>query len=81
LEPATFGIPIIIGPNYHKFNEAIDLVKNRACLVVNNSNELSLHLGEFFQLNEMRTEAGKMARKYVVDKTGATLKILNYIER
>ena len=81
LEPATFGIPIIIGANYHKFNEAIDLVKNRACFVVNNSNELSLQLGEFFQLNKTRTEAGKRAKKYVVDKTGATLKILNYIER
>ncbi|HEY9170126.1 MAG TPA: glycosyltransferase N-terminal domain-containing protein [Lutibacter sp.] len=81
LEPATFGIPIIIGPNYHKFNEAVDLVKSKACFVVDNSNKLSLHLGEFFQLDEMRTEAGKRAKKYVVDKTGATLKILNYIER
>jgi 3-deoxy-D-manno-octulosonic-acid transferase len=80
LEPATFGIPIIIGANYHKFNEAIDLVKNRACFVVNSTNELSLHLGEFFHLNEMRAEAGKRAKKYVVDKTGATLKILNYID-
>ena len=81
LEPATFGIPILIGPNYHKFNEAIDLVKNKACFVVDNSKELSLHLGEFYQLNEKRTEAGKRAKKYVVDKTGATAKILNYIER
>lgn len=80
LEPATFGIPIIIGPNYQKFNEAIDLVKNKACFVVDDSNGLSLHLGEFFHMNEMRTEAGKKAKKYVVDKTGATLKILNYID-
>ena len=80
LEPATFGIPILIGPNYQKFNEAIDLVKNKACFVVDDSNGLSLHLGEFFHMNEMRTEAGKKAKKYVVDKTGATLKILNYID-
>ncbi|MDD3723437.1 MAG: glycosyltransferase N-terminal domain-containing protein [Lutibacter sp.] len=80
LEPATFGVPILIGLNYHKFNEAIDLVKNKACFVVADAKELSLHLNKFFQLNEMRIEAGKRAKKYVVDKTGATLKILNYIE-
>ena len=79
LEPATFGIPIIIGPNYHKFNEAIDLVKNKACFVVDNSKELSLHLEQFFQLEEMRLKTGESAQKYVVDKTGATAKILEFI--
>lgn len=81
LEPATFGIPIFIGPNYHKFNEAIDLVKNKACFVVDNSKKLSLHLEKVFQLNEMRIEAGNISQKYVFDKTGATAKILNYLER
>ncbi len=81
LEPATFGIPILIGPNYHKFNEALDLVKNKACFVVDDFNELSLQLDRFFQLNEMRTDAGKRAKKYVVDKTGATAKILEFITK
>ena len=81
LEPATFGIPIVIGPNYHKFNEAIDLVKNKACFVVGNSKELSLHLEKFFQLNQIRIEAGNRSQKYVIDKTGATAKILNYLEK
>ena len=81
LEPATFGIPILIGPNYHKFNEVIDLVKNKACFVVDNSKELSLHLDKFFQSNEMRLKTGESAKKYVVDKTGATSKILEFIEK
>lgn len=80
LEPATFGIPILIGPNYHKFNEAVDLVKKKACFVIDGSKELSLYLGKFFQLDEMRIEAGNSSQKYVVDKTGATAKILNYLE-
>lgn len=81
LEPATFGVPILIGPNYHKFNEAIDLVKNKACFAVDNSKELSLHLEQFFQSNEMRLKTGESAKKYVLDKTGATAKILNYLEK
>lgn len=81
LEPATFGIPILIGPNYHKFNEAIDLVKNKACFVVANSKELSLHLEKFFQSDEMRLKTGERAKKQVVDKTGATAKILEFIAK
>ncbi|MGV8945925.1 MAG: 3-deoxy-D-manno-octulosonic acid transferase [Lutibacter sp.] len=80
LEPATFGIPIVIGPNYYKFNEAIDLVKNKACFVINDTKELSLHLDEFFRFENERQKAGENAQKYVVDKTGATAKILNYME-
>ena len=34
LEPAAFGCPLIIGPNYKKFQEAQDLVENRACEVI-----------------------------------------------
>ncbi|PKP13669.1 MAG: 3-deoxy-D-manno-octulosonic acid transferase [Bacteroidetes bacterium HGW-Bacteroidetes-3] len=81
LEPATFGIPILIGPNYHKFNEAVDLVKNKACFVITDAKELSLHLNHFFQFEEKRSEIGKLAKKQVLDKTGATAKILNYLER
>ncbi|WP_372767258.1 3-deoxy-D-manno-octulosonic acid transferase [Lutibacter sp.] len=80
LEPATFGIPILIGPNYHKFNEARDLVKNKACFVIDDSKELSLQLDQFFQFEKNRLKAGESAQKYVVDKTGATAKILNYLE-
>ncbi len=81
LEPATFGIPIIIGPNYHKFNEAIDLVKEEACFVVNDSKKLSVLLNKLFQLKQNREKAGNKALDYVIDKTGATTKILYYLKR
>src|SRR5690606_3233914 len=41
LEPATYGIPVVIGPKYEKFQEAKDLVSLGSCLVVNNIEELS----------------------------------------
>ncbi len=80
LEPATFGIPIVIGPNYFKFNEAKDLIKNEACFVVDNSQKLSVLLNEFFQQKTKREQAGKNALNYVKNKTGATAKILNYLQ-
>jgi 3-deoxy-D-manno-octulosonic-acid transferase len=81
LEPATFGIPIIIGPNYQKFNEAVDLVKEEACFVADNSKKLSVLLNSFLQLKEHRAKAGNKALKYVIDKTGATAKILYYLKK
>jgi len=80
LEPATFGIPVIIGPNYQKFNEAIELVENEACFVVDNSQKLSVLLSDFFNENQKREKASSNALNYVVNKTGATSKILNYLK-
>ncbi|SNR37307.1 3-deoxy-D-manno-octulosonic-acid transferase [Lutibacter agarilyticus] len=80
LEPATFGVPIVIGPNYHKFNEAIGLVENKACFVVDNSQKLSVLLNEFYKEKQKREQAGSNAYNYVVSKTGATSKILNFIK-
>jgi len=80
LEPATFGIPVVIGPNYQKFNEAVELVENEACFVVDNSQKLSVLLSDFFNENQKREKASSNALNYVVNKTGATSKILNYLK-
>ena len=80
LEPATFGVPIIIGPNYKKFNEALELVENEACFVVSNSKKLSVLLDDFFYENKMRENASRNALNYVVNRVGATSKILKYLK-
>lgn len=80
LEPATFGVPIIIGPNYKKFNEALELVENEACFVVSNSKKLSVLLDDFFYENKKRENASRNALNYVVNRVGATSKILKYLK-
>lgn len=81
LEPATFGVPIVIGPNYYKFKEAIELVENEACFVVDNSQKLCVLLNEFFAENKKREHAGNNALNYVLNNKGATSKILNYLKK
>jgi 3-deoxy-D-manno-octulosonic-acid transferase len=81
LEPATFGIPIVIGPNYDKFKEVKDLVKVEACFSIDNSKKLSVLLEKFFQFNSFRENAGNIALNYVINKTGATTKILDYLKK
>ena len=80
LEPATFGVPIIIGPNYNKFKEAVELVESKSCFVANNSEKLSLHLTNLFLQNETREILGKTAKNFVKNRTGATAKILKYLK-
>lgn len=79
LEPATFGIPIVIGPNYSKFNEVVELVDIEACFVVDNSKKICVLLKEFYQKDRKRKEAGERAEYYVESKTGATNTILKYL--
>ncbi|WP_111709048.1 3-deoxy-D-manno-octulosonic acid transferase [Lutibacter citreus] len=79
LEPATFGIPIVIGPNYSKFNEVVELVDNEACFVVDNSKKITVLLKEFFQEDEKRKKAGRRAGDYVKSKIGATNTLLKYL--
>ncbi len=81
LEPATFGIPIIIGPNYHKFKEAKELIDGEACIVITNNSELNNELTMLFTNTNTRIDKGNIARNYVLDNTGATSVIIDYIDK
>jgi 3-deoxy-D-manno-octulosonic-acid transferase len=79
LEPATFGLPIIIGPNYQKFNEAKELIDLDACQVINNASELNLALRGLFDNKQSIRLKGKNARAYILKNTGASQRIIEYI--
>ena len=79
LEPATFSVPVLIGPNFKKFKEANDLVDLGACFVVNDYEGLSERLSELFVNEEQRIGAGKLAGEYVLNNVGATQIIMNYL--
>lgn len=79
LEPATFGVPIIIGPNYSHFAEAIALVNMEACIAVNNSKELNEALENLIRNEDIRHEKGHMCSTFVQMNKGATAIILKNI--
>ncbi len=76
LEAATFGMPIIFGPNYHKFQEAKDLLQLKAAITYNTYPELETVLDLFFTDTVARDQAGKESKTYVEQKCGASDKIL-----
>jgi len=74
LEAAAFGLPVIFGPKFNKFQEAKDLIKIGAAKSVSNASEL-INAFEHFKNNAQSPSA---ATNYVNDKKGATEMILNY---
>jgi 3-deoxy-D-manno-octulosonic-acid transferase len=79
LEPATFGIPIVIGPNYSNFAEAVQLVALEGCIVISNSNELKENLDRLLNDNLFFEEKSNICRSYIQDNTGATNTIMNIV--
>jgi 3-deoxy-D-manno-octulosonic-acid transferase len=79
LEPATFGIPIVIGPNYSHFAEAVALVGLEGCVSVKNQSELNNAFNLLLQNEEERSEKGHICSTFVQMNKGATEQILNNI--
>lgn len=81
LEPATFGIPIVIGPNYSHFAEATALVNLGGCISIKNQNQLKEIIDELLQNEDERLEKGHICRTFVQMNAGATEKISNQISK
>ena len=76
LEPATFGVPIVIGANYSHFAEAIALVNLGGCISVSNQNELNETFNNLLQNDDIRHEKGHICSTFVQMNKGATNIIL-----
>ena len=74
LEAAAWGMPVVFGPNYHKFQEAKELIECGAGRSIKNYEECARALDEFFEKNEV---ASKAAAEYVASHTGVTEIIYN----
>ncbi len=79
LEPATFGVPIVLGPNYSHFAEATALVNLGGCDVILNENDLKEIFDNLIQNTDVRREKGHICSTFVKMNTGALDIILNYI--
>ena len=76
LEAAVYGMPVVFGPNYHKFREARQLLECRGGFSVKNYKTLKKTLDEAFEHSK---EYGENAKNYVQGNKGATDVIYNRI--
>ncbi len=79
LEPAAFGLPVIFGPNYQKFQEAHDMLSLGAATCVNNYEEFELKIDSYRSMPEKLLMDSAIARGYVNKNRGASKEIVKYL--
>ena len=79
LEPATFGLPILFGPNYKKFGEAEDLIEQGGAVSIKSYKE-------FFEqsallMNPMQLkERSQICESYIHQNQGATEMVVKHLK-
>lgn len=79
LEPSSWGIPVLFGPNYDKFREATDLISNGGATCFNNYKEFEMIIEKWLTDTDHYHKAAVNAGNYIRKMTGATNKIINAI--
>ncbi len=78
LEPAAFGLPVIFGPNYNKFTEAIELIQAGGAFSFSSRDELK-NIFNFLKAPAALKKTSEISKSYVSSRIGATDKILKSI--
>ena len=79
-EALVFGCPVVIGPKYHKFVEAVDLVKDGGMFSVNNQQEFDEVFEQLMNDDEFYNKASGICQDYIQLSIGATNKIMKVLE-
>ena len=79
LEPAVYGIPVIIGPNFKGFKEAEDLVNKGGVLVVKSTKEFLTLVNDLQNKPEYLKSVGDINSTYISKNKGASIQIMAYI--
>ena len=79
LEAATYGLPVIFGPGYQKFSEAVELTRLSAAFPVHNEEELLSTIHQQLKNPELLKTTSEIAGNYVMERVGATSVIMNKV--
>lgn len=79
LEPAVFGIPVIIGKNYKKFPEAFQMIDHGGVISIKNEQDLQQTLDEIVKNPQKREELGKLNADFINKNKGAVIQIMEFI--
>src|SRR6185436_19255376 len=68
LEPAVYGVPVMIGPNHRNSNEALELVARGAVVSVEGEEGVRDHLRRLVSDPALRDRMGKTALAFVDER-------------
>jgi 3-deoxy-D-manno-octulosonic-acid transferase len=75
LEPMAFGLPVVFGPKYLKFEEAVINVKKGGAFVVHDQRELNQAFSKL-KISTFKAQASIAVQEFLQENRGATLKIM-----
>ncbi len=79
LEAAAFGLPVLFGPNYHRFNEAKEMIGLEGAFSVNNAVELTAKVNELLSDSEKLSLTSSISKNYVLNGCGATDIVMRHV--
>jgi 3-deoxy-D-manno-octulosonic-acid transferase len=79
LEPACWGVPVLFGPDYKDFKEAIDLINMGGAFCFRNLTEFSEITDNWLNNNNVYKSSSNIAAGYIKNNLGATEKILRIV--
>jgi 3-deoxy-D-manno-octulosonic-acid transferase len=79
LEAATYGIPVVFGPKYKKFQEAVELIDRKGAFSIDNLDDMENIFDKLLNNKDFYQSACGVCRKYVEENLGSTEKFLQYV--
>ncbi|HTO14860.1 MAG TPA: glycosyltransferase N-terminal domain-containing protein [Edaphocola sp.] len=81
IEAAVYNKSLLWGPNYQRYQEAIDLINLGVAMSFENSHQLKDYIQESILHPEIKKIAEQKAQQYIVNSKGATEKIIQFIKQ
>ncbi|MDN3666149.1 3-deoxy-D-manno-octulosonic acid transferase [Algibacter miyuki] len=79
LEPAVFGVPIIIGGNHKAFPEAQQMIDLKGMFAVENQSDFNKILTQLIENSTLRKSSGSKNDQFIKNNKGAVIQILDHL--
>ncbi len=81
LEPARLGVPVLMGPHYENFREAVELLRSASALRVTERVEVGNAISALFQDARAAAVMGAQGKKVFEEQAGATQNAVDAVVR
>ncbi|WP_035479300.1 3-deoxy-D-manno-octulosonic acid transferase [Gelidibacter mesophilus] len=81
LEPAVFGVPVVIGKNHKKFPEAFQMIAHGGVISIKNSQELEKTMDELISNSTKREALGELNTGFIKKNKDAVVQIMKHIRK
>ncbi len=79
LEPAQFGVPVVMGPSFHNFREVLETMQDANALRIVSAEEVGAELVELLRNSDEARALGERGRAVFEAQAGATTRTVQVL--